>query len=98
MALENVEVLENLRTQLKDVTTQLNTLTETRMRLLGAVEVLQQIEQSKAEEGTVIKFAEMFGPIRTTNFGKHFDVGQCSKSRGEVRHLRTSGLILALRC
>ena len=50
MALENVEVLENLRTQLKDVTTQLNTLTETRMRLLGAVEVLQQIEQSKEED------------------------------------------------
>ena len=50
MALENTEVLENLRTQLKDVTTQLNTLTETRMRLLGAVEVLEQIEQSKVEE------------------------------------------------
>ena len=53
MALENAEVLENLRTQLKDVTTQLNTLTETRMRLLGAVEVLEQIEQSKVEEATV---------------------------------------------
>ena len=50
MALENAEVLENLRTQLTDVTTQLNTLTETRMRLLGAVEVLQQIEQSKEED------------------------------------------------
>jgi len=50
MALENAEVLENLRTQLKDVTTQLNTLTETRMRLLGAVEVLEQIEQSKKED------------------------------------------------
>ena len=50
MALENTEVLENLRTQLKDVTTQLNTLTETRMKLLGAVDVLEQIEQSKAEE------------------------------------------------
>ena len=50
MALENAEVLENLRTQLKDVMTQLNTLTETRMRLLGAVEVLQQIEQSKEED------------------------------------------------
>ena len=50
MALENAEVLENLRTQLKDVTTQLSTLTETRMRLLGAVEVLQQIEQSKEED------------------------------------------------
>ena len=50
MALENTEVLENLRTQLKDVTTQLNTLTETRMKLLGAVDVLEQIERSKAEE------------------------------------------------
>ena len=50
MALENAEVLENLRTQLKDVTTQLNTLTETRMKLLGAVDVLEQIEQSKVEE------------------------------------------------
>ena len=50
MALENVEVLENLRTQLKDVTTQLNTLTETRMKLLGAVDVLEQIEESKVEE------------------------------------------------
>ena len=52
MALENAEVLENLRTQLKDVTTQLNTLTETRMKLLGAVDVLEQIEESKVEETT----------------------------------------------
>ena len=50
MALENAEVLENLRTQLKDITVQLNTLTETRMKLLGAVDVIEQIEQSKAEE------------------------------------------------
>ena len=50
MALENAEVLENLRTQLKDVTTQLNPLTETRMKLLGAVDVLEQIEQSKEED------------------------------------------------
>ena len=50
MALENAEVLENLRTQLKDITTQLNTLTETRMKLLGAVDVLEQIEQSKEED------------------------------------------------
>ena len=47
MALENVEVLENLRTQLKEITNQLNTLTETRMKLLGAVDVLEQIEESK---------------------------------------------------
>ena len=35
---------------MKDVTTQLNTLTETRMKLLGAVDVLEQIEQSKEED------------------------------------------------
>ena len=50
MALENTEVLENLRTQLKDITVQLNTLTETRMKLLGAIDVLEQIEQSKEED------------------------------------------------
>tara|TARA_A100000164_G_scaffold332486_1_gene322420 strand:- start:695 stop:898 length:204 start_codon:yes stop_codon:yes gene_type:complete len=58
MALENAEVLENLRTQLKEITNQLNTLTETRMKLLGAVDVLEQIEESKEadaapETGTV---------------------------------------------
>ena len=58
MALENAEVLENLRTQLKETTNQLNILTETRMKLLGAVDVLEQIEESKEadaapETGTV---------------------------------------------
>ena len=43
MALENAEVLENLRTQLKEITNQLNTLTETRMKLLGAVDVLEPV-------------------------------------------------------
>ena len=32
------------------------------------------VKNTSAEEGTVVKFAEMFGPVRTTNFGKHFDV------------------------
>jgi len=50
MALKNEEVLENLKNQLKEVTTQLNTLTETRIKLLGAVDVLEQIEDSKKEE------------------------------------------------
>ena len=49
MALENSEVLENLKTQLEQVTTQLNSLTNSRLRLLGAIEVLQQIEDSKNE-------------------------------------------------
>ena len=50
MALDNGTVLENLKSQLKEVTTKLNELTETRVKLLGAVDVLEQIEESKKEE------------------------------------------------
>ena len=49
MALSNDEVLGNLKSQLKEVTGQLNQLTETRMKLLGAIDVLEQIEESKME-------------------------------------------------
>ena len=49
MALSNDEVLGNLKSQLKEVTGQLNQLTETRMKLLGAIDVLEQIENSKME-------------------------------------------------
>ncbi len=50
MALENAQVLENLKSQLNEVTTQINTLTDTRLKLLGAVDVLEQIEDSKKEQ------------------------------------------------
>ena len=49
MALDNATVLENLKTQLKEVSSQLNQLTETRLKLLGAIDVLEQIEESKTE-------------------------------------------------
>ena len=49
MALDNATVLENLKSQLKEVTQKLNDLTETRVKLLGAVDVLEQIEESKTE-------------------------------------------------
>ena len=49
MALDNDEVLENLKSQLKEVTGKLNELTETRLKLLGAIDVLEQIEESKTE-------------------------------------------------
>ena len=49
MALDNNEVLGNLKSQLKEVTGQLNTLNETRVNLLGAIDVLEQIEESKTE-------------------------------------------------
>ena len=49
MALDNATVLENLKSQLKEVATKLNELTETRIKLLGAIDVLEQIEESKTE-------------------------------------------------
>ena len=49
MALDNATVLENLKSQLKEVTSQLNNLNETRVKLLGAIDVLEQIEESKTE-------------------------------------------------
>jgi len=53
MALENATVLENLKSQLKEVSGQLNQLTETRLKLLGAIDVLEQIEESKVEPEVV---------------------------------------------
>ena len=53
MVLENAIVLENLKSQLKEVTGQLNNLNETRVKLLGAIDVLEQIEESKVEPKVV---------------------------------------------
>ena len=49
MTLDNATVLGNLKSQLKEVSGQLNNLNETRMKLLGAIDVLEQIEDSKTE-------------------------------------------------
>jgi len=63
MALENDVVLGNLKQQLEEVTKQLNNLTETRIKLLGAVDVLEQIEDSKnqTEEATETEVVEEGG-------------------------------------
>jgi len=63
MALENNEVLGNLKQQLEEVTKQLNQLTETRIKLIGAVDVLEQIEESKkeTEEATETEVVEEGG-------------------------------------
>tara|TARA_B100000902_G_scaffold330672_1_gene327735 strand:+ start:57 stop:257 length:201 start_codon:yes stop_codon:yes gene_type:complete len=58
MALENSEVLQNLTAQFEQVTEQIATLTNTRIRLLGAIEVLQQIENSKTEEPAPAEVSE----------------------------------------
>ena len=49
MALENNDVLENLREQLVKLNQDMTTLTNTRYKLVGAIEVLEQIESSKVE-------------------------------------------------
>ena len=51
-ALSNEEVLGNLKVQLDEVQKQLDNLTATRLKLIGAVDVLEQIEESKVEETT----------------------------------------------
>ena len=46
MALENSVVLENLRKQLVELNTQYEQLATTRLKVLGAIDVLEQIEGS----------------------------------------------------
>ena len=49
MALKNNDVLENLKEQLTKINADMTTLTNTRYKLMGAIEVLEQIESSKVE-------------------------------------------------
>ena len=56
MALENSEVLDNLKEQLTVVSEEYERLATTRLKLIGAIDVLEQIESSKeefTETGTV---------------------------------------------
>ncbi len=46
MALSNEEVLENLRKQIVEVNTQYEQLATTRLKILGAIDVLEQIAAS----------------------------------------------------
>ena len=48
MALENAAILEELKERYKTLTSQLNELSNTRIKIEGAIDVLQQIEDSKA--------------------------------------------------
>ena len=50
MALENAAVLEELKERYTNIVEQLNELSNTRIKIQGAIDVLQQIEDSKAEE------------------------------------------------
>ena len=50
MALDNAEVLSELKERYANIVKQLNELSNTRIKIEGAIDVLQQIEDSKAEE------------------------------------------------
>tara|TARA_B100000676_G_scaffold285240_1_gene313683 strand:- start:410 stop:664 length:255 start_codon:yes stop_codon:yes gene_type:complete len=50
MALENAAILEELKERYKTLTSQLNELSNTRIKIEGAIDVLQQIEDSKAAD------------------------------------------------
>ena len=50
MALENAAVLEELKERYTNIVEQLNELSNTRIKIQGAIDVLQQIEDSKAQE------------------------------------------------
>ena len=46
MALSNAEVLENLKNQLVELNTQYEQLASTRLKVIGAIDVLEQIAAS----------------------------------------------------
>ena len=46
MALSNEEVLENLKKQLVEINTQYEQLATTRIKMIGAIDVLEQIAAS----------------------------------------------------
>ena len=50
MALENAAILEELKERYTTVVNQLNELSNTRLKIQGAIDVLQQIEDSKDAE------------------------------------------------
>ena len=50
MALENAAILEELKERYANIVKQLNELSNTRIKIEGAIDVLQQIEDSKVEE------------------------------------------------
>ena len=53
MALNNAEVLQNLKNQLVELNTQYEQLATTRLKVIGAIDVLEQIIASGEETETV---------------------------------------------
>ena len=53
MALSNAEVLENLRTQRTQLEKDIETARTTYLKVLGAIDVLEQIEEANTTEEVV---------------------------------------------
>ena len=52
MELNNAEVLQNLKNQLVEINTQYEQLATTRLKMIGAIDVLEQIAASVEEPKT----------------------------------------------
>ena len=50
MALENAAILSELKERYTNIVDQINELSNTRIKIQGAIDVLQQIEDSKEQE------------------------------------------------
>ena len=61
MALENAEVLRELKERYTTIVEQLNELSNTRVKIQGAIDVLQQIEDSKEQEAQAATKSEVVG-------------------------------------
>ena len=59
MALENAEVLSELKERYTTIVEQLNELSNTRVKIQGAIDVLQQIEDSKEQEAQAATKSEV---------------------------------------
>ena len=59
MALENAAILEELKERYTNITKQLNELSNTRIKIEGAIDVLQQIEDSKEQEAQAATKSEV---------------------------------------
>ena len=58
MALENAAILEELKKRYTETVKQVNELNNTRVKIEGAIDVLQQIEDSKEQEAQAAEKSE----------------------------------------
>ena len=68
MALDTAEVLSELKERYANIVKQLNELSNTRIKIEGAIDVLQQIEDSKEQEAQgVIKSEGVVGEVHVAD-------------------------------